>query len=344
MTDPKVLNWLLEESNPSVRYFTLRDILGQDDNDSALRATWRGIPTSSLVKKILSKQKSGGYWEDADSPYLPKYKATYWQIMILGQLGMCRTLENVRRVCNYIFRFQHAEGGFTCETSKTALREYKWHFERGEALIPTEEWLDKKIYEGQLSCLTGNLVTALLRLGYGNDQRVKRALEWLVKIQYKDGGWLCPYWTAHAEDTHSCFYGTIGPLEALSEAISSQSPSRFNSAARMGAEFLLMHRLFKADHHAFRVINKRWLKFGFPTFYMYNTLRGLDVLSKLGLADDSRINNALDGLLAKRGQDGTWNLESSPVGRMHANIEPVGKPSKWITMIALRVLKRLGQA
>lgn len=36
-----------------------------------------------------------------------------------------------------------------------------------------------------------------------------------------------------------------------------------------------------------------------------------------------------------------WLLENAPTGRMHANIETVGKSSKWITLNALKVLKRL---
>jgi len=32
------IEWLLEEENPSVRYFTLSDILGKKENDSELQA------------------------------------------------------------------------------------------------------------------------------------------------------------------------------------------------------------------------------------------------------------------------------------------------------------------
>ena len=70
-------------------------------------------------------------------------------------------------------------------------------------------------------------------------------------------------------------------------------------------------------------------------------LRGLDVLTKLGYVEDERLRDAIEVLLQKRRPDGAWTLESAPVGRMQTNIEAKGKPSKWITLIALRVLKRL---
>jgi len=57
------------------------------------------------------------------------------------------------------------------------------------------------------------------------------------------------------------------------------------AAIEQGAEFLLMHRLFKADHHNFQVINESWLKLGFPQFF-YDILRGLQVVTKLGYAED----------------------------------------------------------
>jgi hypothetical protein len=89
------------------------------------------------------------------------------------------------------------------------------------------------------------------------------------------------------------------------------------------------------------VINKSWLNLSFPWFSGYNILRGLDVLTKLGYVKDERLNDAVEVLLQKRLSNGTWILESTPAGRMQVNIEVKGKPSKWITLIALRVLKRL---
>ena len=102
-----------------------------------------------------------------------------------------------------------------------------------------------------------------------------------------------------------------------------------------------MHRLFKADPHDFRIINQGWTRLRFPWFHEYSILRGLDVLTKLGHVTDERLGDAVEGILQKRRDDGTWVLERSPMRKMQANIEAVGKPSKWVTLIALRALKRL---
>jgi len=344
MNNSVVLDWLLEEREPPVRYFTLRDVLDCTDNDSVLRSAQRQISRSNIVAKILLHQKPEGNWEDVDSPYLPKFKASYWQVMLLGLLGMDRKDERVRRACTHIFRFQNAEGGFSSNTERTARREYAWKIRRGMKIPSKKAWFERHLYEGQLSCLTGNMVAALLRLGYGDDRCVLRAIEWLIKIQNKDGGWLCPYWSAHARDEHGCFYGTIGPLTAFSELPTHKRNPAIQVAIEHGAEFLLMHWLFKADHHGYSVIRDSWLKFSFPPFYRYNILHGLDVLTSLGYTQDRRMSDAIEILLMKQSQNGTWILESAPAGRMHTNLGVVGKPSKWLTMTALRIFKRISHA
>lgn len=261
--------------------------------------------------------------------------------MTLGQLGMNRSDERVRNACEYIFRFQLDEGGFSSYTPERALKEYERLRKKGKTLSSPNRWVSTVVFEHQYSCLTGNMATALIRIGYANDSRLRKALKWLVKIQNKDGGWLCPYWKAHTKDTHGCFHGTICPLEAFSEVPKDNLTKDMEHAIERGAEFLLMHRLFKADHHDYKVIKQSWLKLSFPWFYGYNILRGLDVLTKLGYGNDERLNDAIKVLLQKRQDNGTWVLESAPIGRMQTNIEAKGKPSKWITLIALRVLKRL---
>ena len=341
LPNKSLVAWLLEEENPSVRCFILRDLLDREEDDPEVQAAKAAIPTSKVVAKIFSKQRVEGYWEEPTNPYHPKYRSSYWQIMTLGQLGMDRSDERVRRACENVFRFQLGEGGFSSYTPERASKEYKWLREKGKKLPPPNEWVPSLVFEHQYSCLTGNMAAALIRIGYADDPRVRKALEWLVKVQNRDGGWLCPYWRAHIRDKHGCFYGTICPMEGFSEIPREKLTKEMEHAVERGAEFLLMHRLFKADHHNYKVINQSWLKLGFPWFYGYNILRGLDVLTKLGYVEDGRLSDAVEVLLQKRCQDGKWILESAPTGRMQANLEAVGKPSKWITLNALRVLKRL---
>ena len=340
------LDWLLGRENPSVRYFTLKDLLDYSQKDPEVEEARSAIKCHEKVSKIFSKQKPEGYWESAEQPYHPKYKSTYWQIMILSQLGLDKTNERIRKACEYIFRFQHKEGGFSTFREEGAKREYLWVKERaskrgGEA-PQFEVWAKEKIREYEMSCLTGNVVASLIKLGYAEDDRVRRALSWLVEVQNEDGGWLCPYWKAHVKDRHGCFMGTITPLDAFSEVPEELKTTQMMKAMERGVELLLVHRLFKADHHGFRTIKKGWLKLGFPWFF-YDILRGLSVVTKLGYTHDERLNDALEILLQKQNTEGKWILEDTPSGRMQTSLEQKGKPSKWITLHALKVIKRAYQ-
>ncbi len=339
------IQWLLEKGNPSVRYLTLRDLLDKDETDLEVKKARQAIHTSRVVNTILSKQSEEGFWENRDNPYTPKYKSTYWQVMVLGQLGASKTDERIRRACEFVFNLQMDEGGFSSHTRGKALEEYEWMRTRTalkENLQPEADmWVQSLMKEHEYSCLTGNVCAAMLRIGYRGDPRLARALNWLVSVQNADGGWLCPYWKAHIKDVHGCFYGSICPLEAFSEIPEAESSPEVRQAIERGAEFLLMHRLYLADHHKFKVINRHWLRFGFPWFYGYDILRGLAVLTKLGYVNDDRLVDAVKVLISKRQPDGKWLLEASPTGRMQTNLEAVGKPSKWITLNALRVLRRL---
>lgn len=340
MPDP--IAWLLQPDNPSVRYLTLRHLIGKPEDDPEVRQTRADIHGSPIVKRIFARQSPEGCWGDPASPYLPKYKATYWTLMILGFLGLSRDDERVRRAAEYVFTFQRPEGGFGERGPEGARREYDYIVERarkrGKEPPAEPEFIADCLHQSVLSCLTGNVVAALLRLGYGDDPRVWRAIDWLASVQNADGGWLCPYWKAHIRDRHGCFYGTICPLEAFAEIPENRRTPAVQGAAARGAEFLLMHRLYKADHHDFRVISEGFLTLSFPWFYGgSNILRSLWILTKLGICDE-RMDDALAVLRSKRAPEGTWLLENSPSGRMQADLEKKGQPSKWVTLMALQAL------
>ena len=264
--------------------------------------------------------------------------------MVLGFLGMSRDDERVRHAAEHLFAFQQPNGGFAELGEEKARRDYALASERahkrGQQPPAESEFIADRIHQFTLSCLTGNVVAALLRMGYEDDPRVWRAVDWLASIQNTDGGWLCPYWKAHVRDKHGCFHGTICAMEAFAEIPQARRTTAVRDAVARGSEFLLMHRLYKADRHGLQPISEKWLALSFPWFYTYNILRGLWVLARLGVRDE-RMDDALDVLRGKQLPDGAWVLESAPRGRMQVDLEQKGQPSKWVTLLALWTLKEL---
>jgi len=97
--------------------------------------------------------------------------------------------------------------------------------------------------------------------------------------------------------------------------------------------------VFKSSHNLNRVPKPGWLKFGFPLMYQTDVLEILGILTKLGYKDE-RMQEAIDIVISKQDNEGRWMLENTFNGRYQVNIEQKEKPSKWITLHALRILKR----
>jgi hypothetical protein len=82
-----------------------------------------------------------------------------------------------------------------------------------------------------------------------------------------------------------------------------------------------------------------WTRFAFPTWWHYDVLRGLEYLRRAGVAPDERVAGAIDLVVSKRDGDGRWSLETQYPGKMPVETdEGEGRPSRWNTLRALRVL------
>ncbi len=320
-------DWLLEKNNPSVRYFTLRDILEKPDEDPELQKSRMEIMKAGLVPAILAKQKKEGYWEIPENFYMAKYKGTVWQLLILAELGADIADVNIKKACEFILNYSQDQqsGGFAYSTS----------IKRGGGR-----------HSGVVPCLTGNMVWSLIRLGYLDDPSVKQGISWITSYQrFDDGiqkvikGWPYDQLKAGCFGKHTCHLGAVKGLKALSEIPENQRSADVKDMIKKGAEYILMHHIYKRSHDLSLVAKPGWLKFGFPLMYQTDALEILGILTQLGYKDE-RMQEAVNLLISKQDDQGRWNLEKTFNGRFQVNIEQKGKASKWITLDALRVLKR----
>ena len=314
----------MEKDNPSVRYFTLIDILGKPENDSEVREAKDEIMEVGAVPKILAKQSNEGYWGSPENFYAPgKFKGTVWQLMILAELGADSGEERVRKACEFILNNSQdrGSGGFSYLSDSSGGGRHK-------RVIP---------------CLTGNMVWSLIRLGYLDDPRVQRGIDWITTYQrFDDGiseaprGW--PYGRQSCWGRHSCHMGVVKALKALAEIPADERSEDVTCTIENGAEYLLKHHVYKRSHDLTRVSKAEWLRFGFPLMWNTDVLEILGILTRLGYRD-SRMEEALNLVVSKQDDQGRWKLENTFNGRFHVDIEQKGKPSKWITLNALKALK-----
>jgi hypothetical protein len=330
MTDwQSVLNddpipWLLEPDpdNPGVRYFALRNLLGRPEDDLEVQAARAVIMTTGPVPAILDAQYPDGYWVKPGGGYSPKYRSTVWQIIFLAELGADPADERVQRGCEYLLSHSiAANGAFSA--------------------------LQKPVPSGSVPCLNGNLLYALQRLGFRDDPRVQAALDWLVRaitgereFRYLKSGTSGPCFACSANEGQPCGWGANKAMKALLAVPSEQRTPAMQCALEVGAEFLLSRDPAVADYPYTQRVSSTWFKLGFPLSYWSDVLETTAILVELGYGDDPRLANALQFILSKQDEQGRWKLENSLSGKMWADIEQKGKPSKWVTLRALRVLKR----
>ena len=110
-------------------------------------------------------------------------------------------------------------------------------------------------------------------------------------------------------------------------------------ARKRGENYLHERRMFRSLRTG-EVIDKRWLRFSFPTFWHYDVLRGLDYLRNAGIKPDSRVSEAIEIVIERRHQNGRWPLSVLYGERIPLEMETaVGGASRWNTLRALRVLR-----
>jgi hypothetical protein len=320
------LDWLLEENNPSVRYFTLVDILDKGEDAVEVKETKQNIMNGDNVQKILGKQKQGTYWVNPENFYVStKYKGTVWSFLILAELNADGNDDRIKHPSEFLLKVSQdrESGGFST---------------RGN-----EE--DGGSHEQVIPCLTGNMIWALVRFGFLKDPRVQHGIDWILQYQRLDDaieeppkGW--PY-DRHKDcwGKHTCHMGVVKNLKALAEIPLNERTTKVNNFIRRAVEYLLEHRIYKKSHQKNAIAKEEWAQFGFPLMWKIDALEVLNILTNLGYKDD-RMQDAIDLVLSKQNDEGKWVLEKSFNGRVQANIEQKGKVSKWITLNAIRVLKQ----
>ena len=347
--------WLLENdrSQPAIRYYTLRDILGRDENDSEVKAAKAAIMTSGPVPVILAAQHPEGYWGKR-----PRYTGTLPAIVYMAQFGADGADPRIHAGCEILLsRYIDNGGGL-----------------RGLSLKGTPSDFNY--------CTAGIMGAALIDFGWLNDQRLQTAMEWLAqaitgegvadassrdtnKGDYKSRNSSPPFACSHRNANLPCAWGAIKAMIALNKVPPAQRTKNMQEAIKRGVDFLLSHDPAVADYPFGRGErpSSTWFKFYYPLYSEADVLQNLEVLVALGQAENPKLANAFDLVISKQNQQGRWLLERTYkdladtqekkvfywyhnslrlyiTGKELADIqEKKGQPSKWVTLRALRVLK-----
>ena len=327
-----VLDWLLEDDDPGVRFFALRDLLGAPADNKDVVAARRATVRRSPVREILEAQDRDGFWVKAGPGYAPKYTGTVWKVAFLGQFGADGENARVRRAAGYLLDHTRSPvGGFSANGTSAAM----------------------------IHCLQGTLAASLLELGYGDDPRLQEALDWLARSitgegiapdgsasprRYYRSGNSAPGFCCSANNHMPCAWGAIPALDALSRIPPTVRTPPQRRAIRVGLAFLLGVDPAQAAYPMGFATkpNGSWFKFGYPLGYVTDVLRNAEVLVALGKGKDRRLRTLRELILSKRGPDGRWRLEYGYAGKTWFDLGAKRAPNKWVTLRARRALKGMG--
>lgn len=323
--DEKVLEWLLEENDPSVRYMTLTTWLGLDIREDEVRQARAALMTSGPVGALLEQQSEDGSWGEINRFYRDKYHGAVWTLLLLAELGADPEDPRVKKACEFVLSVSQEpeEGGFSYDRSAKT----------GSGL-----------YSGVIPCLTGNMVYALIKLGYLEDPRVQHAIDWICRFQRTDDGDTAPPKGKPYDryemcwGTHSCHMGVAKTFKALAAIPENRRSEVVVQTLTEMEDYFLKHHLYKKSHDLEQTSRPGWLRLGFPLMYQTDVLELLGIFADLNHYDP-RLEDALKILKDKRTADGLWKLENSFNGKMRVVIEKKGKPSKWLTLKAYRILR-----
>ena len=331
----QAMEWLLEEDseNPGVRYFALRDLLGQSSRALEVVEARKALMQQGPVPAILAEQDAEGYWNQPGTGYYPKYRGTVWSIIYLAQLGADPQDPRVRAGGEYLLANSLATNGAFSVSGTLS---------------------------GNIACLNGNLGAALLDLGFSGDERLTRALDILARfstgegvapptkrkapLHYLKSASCGPGFCCSANAGQPCAWGAVKVLRALARVPEGSRTPVTQAALDVAVDFLLSvdpaTACYPSGYNS--KPSRSWFKFGFPVFYVTDVLQIAESLSNAGYGNDPRLANSYDYILDKRDPYGRWRMEYSYQGKTWADVEEKGKPSKWVTLRAMRVLKRGG--
>jgi hypothetical protein len=324
-----VVEWLLD-SDPAIRWQVVRDLT---DAPVEQVAAERGrVASEGWGARLLALQRQDGQWDggvptftstaaekwwrslpaDRQGTLFPEWTSTTWSLALLRAFGLDPASAGAR----------HAVG---------LVREHvRWEHD-GEPY-----------FAGEVEpCINGR--TVAIGAYFGED--VEGIVDRLLGEQMSDGGWNCEQENG---STRGSFHTTIDVLEGLLEyERANGGPSAVRAARLRGEAYLLERRMLRRLSTGEVIDQDRktnrpaaWTQFSFPTYWHYDVLRGLDYLRAAGAIPDERVAEAIDLVESKRDADGRWPLENPHPGQVQVALdEGEGRPSRWNTLRAMRVLR-----
>ncbi|MCG8408880.1 MAG: hypothetical protein MI923_27055, partial [Phycisphaerales bacterium] len=286
-----------------IRYQTFRDLLNEDRPDIQARISVEGWGC-----RLLSYRNHDGTW--GERFYQPQWMGTHYTLLDLKTLAISPDHTLIREsIHDVLAALKGPDGGVLCSRADGA----------------------------SVVCVNGMVLNYASYFGMQEEQLMS-IVDFLLNEHMADGGFNCRSNRSGAR--HSSLHSTLSVLEGIQEYTDNGYRYRLGElrkAAFAAREFILLHRLYKSDRTG-EIIRRDFLQFSFPPRWYYNILRCLDYFRAASAPWDDRMEDALHVLISKRRRDGRWPVQATRAGKVYFKMEEVRQPSRWTTLMGLRVL------
>jgi hypothetical protein len=302
---PALIKWLLD-SDPAIRWQVMKDLT--EEASEAIESERSRVATEGWGARLLDLQSPAGHW---GGPNDRGWLVTLYTLVALMDLGLDPASKQSRKMIGRVYK-----------------------------RLVFKPLNNRPFLHGETEpCINGRILAIGAYFKEPNDALARQ----LLREQLEDGGWNCEAVEPSAKrplSPRSSFHTTICVLEGLlTYERAGGKLATVKKARNRGENYLLARRMFRSLRTG-EVIDERWLRFSFPTFWHYDVLRGLDYLRNAGINPDSRVWEAVKIVIKRRHQNGRW-----PLNLLHREHSPlvmetaVGSASRWNSLRALRVLR-----
>jgi hypothetical protein len=299
----EIISWLLQ-GDVAIQYQVYRDLLNIDKPQLRKR-----IESEGWGLALLNCRQPNGHW--GRGFYQPKWTSTHYTILDLKYLGISPYNKPIKETLQLIFENEKGPDG---------------------GINPSGTIKESDV------CINGMVLNYACYFNI-KENYLKPVVDFLLSQKMKDGGFNC--YSNRKGAVHSSLHTTLSVLEGILEYERNGYSYRLKELQKAkleSQEFILMHKLFRSDKTG-RIIHSNFLKLCYPPRWYYDILKALDYFQLAKVKYDKRMDDALQVLIEKRNADGLWKLASAHPGQTHFDMEKAGKPSRWNTLRALRVLQ-----
>jgi len=315
------IDWLLE-GEPYIAYRTRLDLLGQPEDDPSVQADRRGMLGAPIVQAII-KELSVWPWNVISSH--KSAGQAFHKLTFLAELGIQNDDPGMGGIIGPILDHQAEEGPFQLPINIPT------HFGGTGA----DQW-------AWALCDTPLLLYALAKMGMQSHPNMQKAAGYLAGL-VRENGWPCVVskelgnFRGPGRKGDPCPFATLAMLKAFSV----MDDWRNSPAAQTGVETLL--RLWSEsaiEHPYIFYMGTDFRKLKVP-FVWYDLLHVLEVLSRFPwVGNDPRLLEMLSLLQSKADGEGRYTLESVWMAWKDWEFGQKKVPSRWLTLLSIRVLGR----